>query len=383
MGMRSWSIPAGQWFGINVRVHLTFFFLLVFVWITQSASQSGSKTADAAGLERSLAFIGIVMGAVLVHELAHLAVSLRGGPLPRAIILMPIGGLSLMESAREDSPITHHHDVDPAREIKVALAGPIASLALAACLAALIRVWGPQSSLLQPPFLTLGNLPRSAVWINLLLAGLNLLPAFPLDGGRVLRALLSRRMDYATATRRAASLGNLFVIALMATGLWNTWFMLAGFFLFIGAQLEERTVLFQSVLENVRMEEVMLTEFSTLSPADTLEDALSKAVHTLQDDFPVVRGTDMVGVVSRHKILQALRDGGNAYVQSIMNRAYEIASKNDTLASAFRKITSRGLTIIPVVDQERLVGIVTLQNLMHSMSVLAESKKLRRAQEEE
>ena len=87
----------------------------------------------------------------------------------------------------------------------------------------------------------------------------------------------------------------------MAAGLWNTWLMLAGFFLFVGAQLEERTVLFQSVLENVRMEEVMLTEFSTLSPADTLEDALSKAVHTLQDDFPVVRGTDMVGVVSRHK----------------------------------------------------------------------------------
>jgi Zn-dependent protease/CBS domain-containing protein len=379
MGMRSWSIPAGQWFGINVRIHLTFFFLLVFVWITQSAS----KTADIASFERGLAFTAMVMGAVLVHELAHLAVSLRGGPLPRAIILMPIGGLSLMESAREDSLITHHHDVDPQREIRIALAGPIANLVLAAGLAALVRIYVPQAFLLQPPLLTLANLPRAAVWINLLIAALNLLPAFPLDGGRVLRAVLSRRMDYATATRRAVSLGNLFVIALMATGLWNPWFMLTGFFLFVGAQLEERTVLFQSVLENVRMEEVMLTEFATLSPADTLEDALSKAVHTLQDDFPVVRGTDMVGVVSRHKILQALRDGGNAYVQSIMNRAYEIAGKNDTLASAFRKITSRGLTIIPVVDQERLVGIVTLQNLMHSMSVLAESRKLRRAQEEE
>jgi CBS domain-containing protein len=296
---------------------------------------------------------------------------------------MPIGGLSLMESAREDSPITHHHDVDAKREIRIAVAGPIANLVLAAGLAALVRIYVPQAFLLQPPLLTLANLPRAAVWINLLIAALNLLPAFPLDGGRVLRAVLSRRMDYATATRRAVSLGNLFVIALMATGLLSTWFMLAGFFLFVGAQLEERTVLFQSVLENVRMEEVMLTEFATLSPADTLEDALSKAVHTLQDDFPVVRGTDMVGVVSRHKILQALRDGGNAYVQSIMNRAYEIAGKNDTLASAFRKITSRGLTIIPVVDQERLVGIVTLQNLMHSMSVLAESRKLRRAQEEE
>lgn len=377
MGMRSWSIPAGQWFGINVRVHLTFFFLLLFVWMTESKGADPTST-----FLRSLAFTTIVMIAVLAHELAHLSIALRGGPLPRAIILLPIGGLSLMESAREEHSHVSQH-FEPQREIRIALVGPAANIAIAVVLAAVFHQQWPQASLLQPPLLHLNNLLRSAVWINLLIAGLNLLPAFPLDGGRILRAVLSRHMELALATRRAVNIGNLFVVLLMFAGLWNTWLMLAGFFLFVGAQLEERTVLFQSVLENVRMEEVMLTEFSTLSPADTLEDALSKAVHTLQDDFPVVRGTDMVGVVSRQKILQALRDEGNAYVQSIMNRAYEIASRNDTLASAFRKITSRGLTIIPVVDQERLVGIVTLQNLMHSMSVLAESKKLRRSQEQE
>lgn len=377
MGMRSWSIPAGQWFGINVRVHLTFFFLLLFVWMTESKSGDPTKI-----FLRSLAFTAIVLGSVLVHELGHLSITLRKGPLPRAIILLPIGGLSLMESAREDHSQLSQQHFDPQREIRVAAAGPIASLATAVLLAALFRAERPLTSL-WPPLLHVNDLLHSAVWINLLIAGINVLPAFPLDGGRILRALLSRRMELALATRRAVNIGNLFVVLLMFAGLWNTWLMLAGFFLFVGAQLEERTVLFQSVLENVRMEEVMLTEFSTLSPADTLEDALSKAVHTLQDDFPVVRGTDMVGVVSRQKILQALREEGNAYVQSIMNRAYEIASRSDTLASAFRKITSRGLTIIPVVDQERLVGIVTLQNLMHSMSVLAESKKLRRNQEEE
>ena len=379
MGMRSWSIPAGQWFGINVRVHLTFFFLLLFVWM--SAFKGGADPTST--FLRSLAFTGIVMIAVLAHELAHLSIALRGGPLPRAIILLPIGGLSLMESAREEHSHVSQQHFEPQREIRIALAGPAANIVIAVVLAAVSRQQWPQASLLQLPLLHLNNLLRSAVWINLLIAGLNLLPAFPLDGGRILRAVLSRHMELALATRRAVNIGNLFVVLLMFAGLWNTWLMLAGFFLFVGAQLEERTVLFQSVLENVRMEEVMLTEFSTLSPADTLEDALSKAIHTLQDDFPVVRGTDMVGVVSRQKILQALRDEGNAYVQSIMNRAYEIASRSDTLASAFRKITSRGLTIIPVVDQERLVGIVTLQNLMHSMSVLAESKKLRRSQEEE
>jgi len=189
-------------------------------------------------------------------------------------------------------------------------------------------------------------------------------------------------METIAATRRAINLGNLFVILLMFAGLWNTWFMLAGFFLFVGSQLEERTALFQSVLESLRMEEIMLTDFCTLSPADTLEDAISKSVHTLQDDFPVVRGNEMVGVVTRQKILEALRREGNAYVQSVMNKAYEVAGRQDSLATAFRKITARGLTIIPVVDQERLVGIVTLQNLMHSMSVLAESRNLRRTAEE-
>ena len=124
----------------------------------------------------------------------------------------------------------------------------------------------------------------------------------------------------------------------------------------------------------------MLIDFATLSPADTLEDALEKAVHSLQDDFPVIRGSDMVGVVSKQKILQALRSQGNGYVQAIMNRIVEVAQKKESLASAFRKLTARNLSLIPVVENERLVGIITLQNLMHSMALLAESRKLRKAE---
>jgi CBS domain-containing protein len=121
----------------------------------------------------------------------------------------------------------------------------------------------------------------------------------------------------------------------------------------------------------------MLTEFSTLSPADTLQDALDKAVHTLQDDFPVIRGGDMVGVISKHAIIEALKEDGDGYVQSAMKKAFEIGARSDSLAAAFRKIT-RGSPILPIVENERLIGIVTLQNLMHSMTLLAESRKLRR-----
>src|ERR1700692_1328807 len=122
----------------------------------------------------------------------------------------------------------------------------------------------------------------------------------------------------------------------------------------------------------------MLTDFATLSPADTLEDALEKAVHSLQDDFPVIRGSDMVGVISRQKILQVLRMEGNGYVQAVMNKIFEVAQKKESLSSGFGKPTAGDLNIIPIVEDQRLVGIVTLQNLMHSMALLAESRKLRK-----
>jgi CBS domain-containing protein len=202
-----------------------------------------------------------------------------------------------------------------------------------------------------------------------------------MDGGRVLRAFFARRLDSVQATRRAVAISQALAMVLILAGMLhgsNIWLTMVGFFLFIAAQLEERSVVFQSVLATVQMNDIMLTDFATLSPADTLEDALEKAVHCLQDDFPVIRGSDMVGVISRQKILQALRTQGNGYVQSVMSRIFEVAARGESLASAFRKLTAKNLSLIPVVEDQRLVGIVTLQNLMHSMALLAESRKLRR-----
>jgi CBS domain-containing protein len=241
---------------------------------------------------------------------------------------------------------------------------------------------GPtKENLFIQPLVTINNLGRSFFWINAALFAFNLLPAFPLDGGRVFRAWRARKRDFRSATHQAVNLGHVFAAAFMLAGVSSQWLMLVGLILFMTAQMEERTVMFQSVVEAVQMEDIMLTQFSILSPADTLEDALSKAVHSLQDDFPVVSGEDLVGVITRQTIVERLRREGNGYVQGAMNKAFEIASRSESLGSAFRKLTSRGLTLIPVVDQDRLVGIVTLQNLMHSMGLLAESRRLRKQME--
>lgn len=365
--MRSWSIPAGRLFGVEVRIHLTFLFLLLFVWMTE-APQAG-------GVGRGLALVGLIFASVLAHEMGHLLVAQRIGVPVRVCLLLPIGGLSFSEET------SLNRSASLRREIPVALAGPVVSLGIAMLATMLALALAPEVVIWKRPYLHSGELVRSLVWVNLYLAVLNLLPAYPLDGGRALRALLAQRMEILPATRVAVTVGQVFAMLFMlAGGVWNYWLTMVGLFLFFAAQIEERTMVFQSVLETVRLEDVMLTDFSTLSPADTLEDALTKAVHTLQDDFPVVRGSDMVGVVSRQKIMEALRAEGNAYVQSIMSRAFEIAGRDDSLALAFRKLSARGLTLLPVVDQERLVGIITLQNLMHSIGLLAESRMLQRDQ---
>jgi Zn-dependent protease/CBS domain-containing protein len=365
--MRSWAIPAGRIFGVELRIDVSFLLLLLFVAVREQIGHA------AVNPWRGTALVAIIFGSVVLHEIGHILISKHFEISPRAIVLLPVGGVTIFD------------DVQPAlssgwkREVRIAAAGPVVNFAIAAAVALLLRVAMPQDRLWSDAYVGSTNLLHSFVWTNLWLGLFNLLPAYPLDGGRVLRAIFSRRMDAVSATRRALSLGRGFAMAFIIAGLWNAWFAVIGLFLFLAAQIEDRSVVFRSVLETVRLEDIMLTDFATLSPADTLEDALEKAVHCLQDDFPVIRGGDMVGVISKQRILQTLRREGNGYVQAIMSRLFDVAPKSETLASAFRKLSSRNLSILPVVENQQLVGIVTLQNLMHSMALLAETRKLRKA----
>jgi hypothetical protein len=149
---------------------------------------------------------------------------------------------------------------------------------------------------------------------------LHLLPAYPLDGGRLLRGSFARKHGFAPSGRAsAAGLGQVLALAAMVGGmlLHDPWLVIAGFFIMIGAQIEDQGVFFQSVVDTVHMREVMLTDFATLSPSDTLADALVRCVHSLQEDFPVVRGPQLVGIISRQRIVDALRSDGNGYVQAV------------------------------------------------------------------
>jgi len=374
--MHAWSIPLGRLFGVEVRLHLTFLLLLALV-VTQTMK---------AGIEpgRGFALFLILFAAVVVHEAARaLFTSAKRDRLQR-LVLLPIGGVVLGESSERSA----NDKTSLALEARSALAGPAASLLIAGVAAAMVATVARQK-IFASPYIHSGHLARSVVWINLTLGLLNLVPAYPLAAGRLLRVWLAQNGSkdvpnaWDEATRKSVSYGQGFSMLLTVMGFiaGNIWAMLVGFCVFIAAHLEDRSLLFQSVVSSVRMEEIMLTDFAVLSPADTLQDALEKALHTLQDDFPVVRSGDLVGTITRQKILDAVRSEGNGYVQSVMNRVIEVCQKGESLATAFRKITMRGLTMIPVVDQQRLIGIVTLQNLSHNMALLAESRRLKKLDE--
>lgn len=317
--------------------------------------------------------------AVAVRELARAIVAAYYGLQLRNILLLPIGGL--MSYANAESAEKAASDQV---QWRLALAGPIANLSFAALVTLLVLGVSPTLNLLQRPWITPDNLIRSLAWTNLFLAFLNILPAYPLDGGRLLRGGFSSSHGKMQSSRAAVGLGQVLALIAIVAGavMMNVWLLMAGFFVLIGAQLEDQGVLVQNVVDTVHMADVMLTEFSMLAPSDTLEDALYKSIHSLQDDFPVVRGENLVGIISRQNILDALHSEGNGYVQTVMSRSFHVAQPEDTLGTTISRFGGRGLSLVPVTKGERIVGIVTLQNLMHSMNLLAESRKLQRRHQE-
>jgi CBS domain-containing protein/Zn-dependent protease len=310
----------------------------------------------------------------VVRETARLIVAAYLNLKLRAVLLLPIGGM--FAYANPESQEAANQGVG---QFAMALTGPIANCLTALMLAACFIGAGGDVPLLGEPLVSAAHLVRSMVWMQAGLGVLHLVPAYPLDFGRLLRGNFARSHGFAPAGRAASGLGQLLALAIMIAGmaLHAYWLIIAGFFIMIGAQIEDQGVFFQSVVDTVRMREVMLTDFATLSPSDTLADALVRCVHSLQEDFPVVRGPQLVGIVSRQRIVEALRNDGNGYVQSIMSRAFQVARPEDTLGTTIRRISgNQGLSLIPVTESGKVVGIVSVQNLMSSMSLLAEQRRI-------
>jgi Zn-dependent protease len=379
--MRGWSFPLGRWFGVHIRVHVLFVLLLIICMVS----------TDLPGLPmwRGLMLCALLFMCVVLREIVRLIAASYFGVHLRSNLLLPIGGL-----VSYATPESAERAQESRAQTVIGIAGPAASLLFAAIFAGLIVGVAPLVPVFARPWVTPEHLLRSLVWMNVGLFAVHLLPAYPLDMGRLARAYYIRKQGAAQGAKSASQLSQVIGAAAMVVGLVllavpnvslteeiSPWLIMGGFFIFIGTQLEDQGVMVQSIVDTVRMKDVMLTEFSTLSPSDTLADALEKAIHTLQDDFPVVRGTNLIGVVSKQSIVQALRQDGNSYVQSIMSRGFQLAQPEDSLGLVIRRIDSGRMPLIPVAEHGRVVGIVSLQNLRGSMTLLAEHRRLQQQEQ--
>jgi Zn-dependent protease/predicted transcriptional regulator len=344
-----WTLKVGRFAGIDVFLHTTFFLMIFWIGITYWI-QENSVAAVISGV----GFILALFGSVVLHEYGHALTARKFGVKTKNITLYPIGGVASLERIPEK----------PRQELLVALAGPAVNVVIAAVLFLWLAV---TSSLDFSSGLDLagGSFLQRLMLTNLALVGFNLLPAFPMDGGRVLRALLALRLEYTLATQIAASVGQGLAFIFGFIGLFsNPFLVFIAFFVWIGAQNEAKMVRMNSALEGIPVSRAMLTNFEILSPVDTLSKVIDHVLNSDQKHFPVVDEDLVVGILSESGLLEGLRQNGEeTIVAEVMEKSFKTADSYEMLETAFARLRECTCHTMPILHNGELVGLVTMDNI--------------------
>ncbi len=350
-----WSWKLARIAGIDIYVHATFFILIA--WIGLSYWQvEGTLAAVVSGI----GFILALFACVVLHEFGHALTARRYGIRTKSIFLLPIGGVASLERMPDD----------PKQEIKVALAGPSVNLVIAFGL----WLWLSMSNALVPVddlSLTGGGFLERLMVINIILAVFNLLPAFPMDGGRVLRAALSMRMSRNRATQAAAKIGQGLALWLGLIGLlYNPFLIFIALFVWIGAAAEASMEQIKSTLSDMAVGRAMLTDFQVLSPGDALSKAIELTLAGSQKEFPVLENERMVGALTQDDLLKGLQAAGKqALVSDFMQTNIQSADVNEHLQKVMERLQSCHCPLLFVTKADQLVGIINMDNIMELISI--------------
>ncbi len=355
-GGTAWSFSIGSLLGVPIRVHLTFFLLLL--WIGSLSAGSGE------GFLRGVVFLLLLFGCVVLHELGHATVARRFGVSTRDIVLYPIGGVARLDRIPAGRA-----------ELWIALAGPAVSLLLAAMLWGGIALVGLRLPTTTDELVAKGEIPWQLAFANLWLFLFNLIPAFPMDGGRVLRASLSLWLGQERATRIAARVGQgaallLAIYALLSTPTKPTLLLIA-LFVFLGAGQEAAYESGRAAVRGLTARSAMVTRFDVLKPDDSVGRATDLLLATHQHDFPVVDAWGRVaGILHRAVLLEALAAGGRETpVLEVMEREVTAISPETPLEEVLDLFQARPTLPLLVVGPERLEGMISLENFGELIAV--------------
>lgn len=352
-----WSLKLGKLLGIDVYLHVTFLLLLAFLAFTYWRA-----TQNIAATLQGVAFVVALFGCVLLHELGHALMARRYGIRTRDISLLPIGGIARLERMPEK----------PMQEFWVAVAGPAVNVVIAAVLFIGLALTGGFRAP-EEITVTTGSFWHRLMVLNLFLVVFNLLPAFPMDGGRVLRALLSTRLGRRRATAIAAKVGQGMAVLFVVVGFfYNPFLIFIGIFVYLGAQAEAGSVEMQSALAGLRVRDAMMTRFRTLTAQDPVAKAVQELLAGSQQDFPVLENDQPVGMLRRNDLVKALSEGRReAVVTEAMCRDCETVDEAAPLKGVVEAMHARQCATMPVVAGGRMVGLLTLENISEMIMVRA------------
>lgn len=358
-----YSLSLGRIAGISVFVHWTF--LILIGWIVYINLRMGHNALD---IFWSVLFILTLFACVTFHELGHALAARRYNIKTKNITLLPIGGLAQLESIPEK----------PKEELAVALAGPLVNVIIAFLLYPFVALGPEITEAFDLTKLSHHNFLPSLMIVNIWLAVFNMVPAFPMDGGRVLRALLSFKFERAVATRIAASVGQLLAIGFVLIGFfYNPFLVFIGIFIFLGAQAEAQHAEAKSQLKGFTVAHALMREVPMLKPDDTIQHSTDRLLDTQNRNFIVVNGAEVIGTLSRDEIIRALREGKeHSAVMEAMNRDFISLDAAMPLEEAWTKLQTSRKAAAPVFSAGQLVGMLDNENIAEFL-MIKEARKLK------
>lgn len=350
MKRKSTSLYLGKVAGTALYIHWSFILLIFYVYYSSYKEESSLQQ----GLI-SILFLLTVFACITLHEMGHIVVAKRYGSPARSITLYPFGGIANIEKMPEK----------PIQEFWMALAGPWVNVIIAAVLFVVISLtkgipeFGPLQQLEGSSFLF------NLMVVNIILAIFNLIPAFPMDGGRVLRSLLAMRLPRLRATRIAARIGQIIAVGFIVLGvLANWWLVIIGIVIIIGASGEAMMELNRTAMSNHKVRDVLMHQYTLLHMDDSLEKVMHVMLDSHEKEFIIDAGDGTYGSLTGNEIVAGLQSHGkNIPVGNIMNRNIPVLELNTSLDDAYHKMMVKELTVCPVVENGTLVGILDMPNI--------------------